>query len=94
MKKILMFYYLLLLSRCSMVCTVLLSRCSINGENTKTKVPLTARWRGDKMFLEIQLSVIKSGCHPDSWLESEDQRSKKAADVSLVGGTGGGDSLY
>ena len=37
------------------------------------------------MFLEIQLSVIKSGCHPDSWLESEDQRIKKAADVSLVG---------
>ena len=33
----------------------------------KRMVPPLTWWRGDKMFLEIQLSVIKSGCHPDSW---------------------------
>ena len=37
------------------------------------------------MFLEIQLSVIKSGCHPDSWKPSEERRIKKPADVSCVG---------
>ena len=37
------------------------------------------------MFLEIQLSVIKSGCHPDSWWQSEERRIKKPADVSCVG---------
>ena len=51
----------------------------------KSRVPPVKRWRGDKMFLEIQLSVIKSGCHPDSCYESEDQRIKKPADVSCVG---------
>ena len=37
------------------------------------------------MFLEIQLYVIKSGCHPDSWWQSEERRIKKPADVSCVG---------
>ena len=51
----------------------------------KRKVPPLTRWRGDKMFLEIQLSVIKSGCHPDSWYRSEESRIKKPADVWVVG---------